>query len=186
VCPLLEGGPRARRESSGVGCPCPRLGSGEARSCPLSGLSLDLIAPIRPLQFCADGGYQLRLGVLGVPLIMVPDTLELHLEGSGCLLSAGAQDCPMHTRHCTVADFFPSSAELTVDSAVGAFGRLAHRTVPVVPLDHWPSRRGHHVAVVDCTPTVGVGRVAGLLAHRTVRCTPYCPVNLSSALATFP
>jgi hypothetical protein len=66
-------GPRARHESSGVGCPCPRLGSGEARSCPLSGPSLDLIAPIRPLQLCADGGYQLRLGVLGVPLIMVPD-----------------------------------------------------------------------------------------------------------------
>ena len=34
----------------------------------------DLIAPIRPLQLCADGGYQLRLGVLGVPLIMVPDS----------------------------------------------------------------------------------------------------------------
>jgi hypothetical protein len=32
-----------------------------------------LIAPIRPLQLCADGGYQLRLGVLRVPLIMVPD-----------------------------------------------------------------------------------------------------------------
>ena len=31
------------------------------------------IAPIRPLQLRADGGYQLRLGVLGVPLIMVPD-----------------------------------------------------------------------------------------------------------------
>jgi hypothetical protein len=40
----------------------------------LSGPSLDLIAPIRPLQLCADGGYQLRLGALGVPLIMVPDT----------------------------------------------------------------------------------------------------------------
>jgi hypothetical protein len=25
------------------------------------------------LQLCADGGDQLRLGVLGVPLIMVPD-----------------------------------------------------------------------------------------------------------------
>jgi hypothetical protein len=35
---------------------------------------LTLIAPIRPLQLCADGGYQLRLGVLEVPLIMVPDT----------------------------------------------------------------------------------------------------------------
>jgi hypothetical protein len=73
VVSVAWGGPRARRESSGVGCPCPRLGSGEARSCPLSGPNLDLIAPIRPLQLCADGGYQLRLGVLGVPLIMVPD-----------------------------------------------------------------------------------------------------------------
>jgi hypothetical protein len=43
----------------------------------LSGPSLDLIAPIRPLQLCADGGYQLRLGVLGVPLIIVPDSLIL-------------------------------------------------------------------------------------------------------------
>jgi hypothetical protein len=32
------------------------------------------IAPIRPLQLCADGGYQLRLGVLGVPLITVPNS----------------------------------------------------------------------------------------------------------------
>jgi hypothetical protein len=37
---------------------------------------LTLIAPIRPLQLCADGGYQLRLGVLGVPPIMVPDNEE--------------------------------------------------------------------------------------------------------------
>jgi hypothetical protein len=35
---------------------------------------MTLIAPIRLLQLCADGGYQLRLGVLGVPLIMVPDS----------------------------------------------------------------------------------------------------------------
>jgi hypothetical protein len=49
-----------------------RLGRGEIVS--LSGPSLDLIAPIRPLQLCADGGYQLRLVVLGVPLIMVPDS----------------------------------------------------------------------------------------------------------------
>jgi hypothetical protein len=68
VCPLLEGGPRARRRFSGVGFPCPRLGSGEARSCPLNGPILDLIAPIRPLQFCADGGYQLRFrGLEGTP-----------------------------------------------------------------------------------------------------------------------
>jgi hypothetical protein len=44
----------------------------------LSGPSLDLIAPIRPSQLCADGDYQLRLGVLGVPLIMVPDSYDLH------------------------------------------------------------------------------------------------------------
>jgi hypothetical protein len=36
--------------------------------------ALTRIAPIRPLQLCADGAYQLRLGVLGVPLIMVPDS----------------------------------------------------------------------------------------------------------------
>jgi hypothetical protein len=41
---------------------------------------LTLIAPIRPLQLCADGGYQLRLGVLGVPLIMVPDNGVLHVK----------------------------------------------------------------------------------------------------------
>jgi hypothetical protein len=35
---------------------------------------LTCIAPIRPLQLCADGGYQPSLGVLGVPLIMVPDS----------------------------------------------------------------------------------------------------------------
>jgi hypothetical protein len=39
---VARGGPRARRESSGVGCLCPRLDSGEAGSCPLSGLNLDL------------------------------------------------------------------------------------------------------------------------------------------------
>jgi hypothetical protein len=41
---------------------------------------LTLIAPIRPLQLCADGGYQLRLGVLGVPLIMVPDIAALEIR----------------------------------------------------------------------------------------------------------
>jgi hypothetical protein len=73
------GGPRARRKSSGVGCPCPRLGSGEARSRPLNGPILDLIALIRSLQLCADEGYQLRLGVLRIPLIMVPDKIIIRL-----------------------------------------------------------------------------------------------------------
>jgi hypothetical protein len=39
---VARGDPRARCESSWVGCLCPRLGSGEAGSCPLSGRSLDL------------------------------------------------------------------------------------------------------------------------------------------------
>jgi hypothetical protein len=64
----IGGGPRARRKSSGVGCPCPRLGSGEARSSRSNGLIPDLIAPIRPLQLYADGGYQLRIRSLeGTP-----------------------------------------------------------------------------------------------------------------------
>jgi hypothetical protein len=73
VCPLLEG--VLGRDVNPLGSAALARGwaSGEARSCPLSGPSLDLIVPIRPLQLCADGGYQLRLGVLRVPLIMVPD-----------------------------------------------------------------------------------------------------------------
>jgi hypothetical protein len=43
------------------------------------------IAPIRPLQLCANGGYQLRLGVLGVPLIMVPDSTSfVAFRSGGC------------------------------------------------------------------------------------------------------
>jgi hypothetical protein len=64
----VGGGPRARQKSSGVGCPCPRLGSGEARSSRSNGLIPDLIAPIWPLQLYADGGYQLRISSLeGTP-----------------------------------------------------------------------------------------------------------------------
>jgi hypothetical protein len=55
VCPLLEGALGRDVNPPGSAALCPRLGSGEARSCPLSGSSLDLIAPIRPLQLCADG-----------------------------------------------------------------------------------------------------------------------------------
>jgi hypothetical protein len=73
-CFLAKTGPRASRKyvrrwrSFGVGYPCPRLGSGEARSSPSNGPIPDLIAPIRPLQLCADGGYQLRIRSLeGIP-----------------------------------------------------------------------------------------------------------------------
>jgi hypothetical protein len=47
----------------------------------LSGPSPDLIVPIRPLQLCADGGYQLRLGALRVPLIMVLNSSPRALKG---------------------------------------------------------------------------------------------------------
>jgi hypothetical protein len=64
----VGGGPRARRKFSRAGCPCPRLGSGEAWSSRSNGLIPDLIAPIRPLQLYADGGYQLRIRSLeGTP-----------------------------------------------------------------------------------------------------------------------
>jgi hypothetical protein len=46
------------------------------------GGALTCIAPIRPLQLCADGGYQPSLGVLGVPLIMVPDTMGRTIHSS--------------------------------------------------------------------------------------------------------
>ena len=95
---VAGGGPRARQRSSGVGCPCPRLGSGEARSCPLSRPSLDLIAPIRPLQLCADGGYQLRFR---------------SLEGTP---NYGPRHTRSHPQLTTVAGEFPSSPN-SVDCA---------------------------------------------------------------------
>jgi hypothetical protein len=75
--PVALGGPRARRESAWVYCSYPRLGSDEARSCPLSRRSLDLNHAHQAFAACADDGYQPSLGVLGVPLIMVPDKLQL-------------------------------------------------------------------------------------------------------------
>jgi hypothetical protein len=74
---IAGGGPRARRRSSGVSCPCPRLSSGEAWSSPSNGPIPDLVAPIRPLQLCADGDYQLRIRSLKVPLIMISDSCQL-------------------------------------------------------------------------------------------------------------
>jgi hypothetical protein len=40
----------------------------------LSGRSLDLNCAHQAFAACADGDYQPSLGVLGVPLIMVPDS----------------------------------------------------------------------------------------------------------------
>jgi hypothetical protein len=73
VCPLFE-----ETLGRGVNLPWSTVSArGWARMrrdrVPCVDEALTGIAPIRPLQLCADGGYQLRLGVLGVPLIMVPD-----------------------------------------------------------------------------------------------------------------
>jgi hypothetical protein len=70
-----------RREFVWDYCSCPRLGSGEARSRPLSGRSLDLNRAHQSLAACADGGYQPCLGVLGVPLITVPDSHQCMASG---------------------------------------------------------------------------------------------------------
>jgi hypothetical protein len=61
--------------------------------------------PIRPSQLCADGVYELRLGVLGVPLIMVPDSASLWVIviGSGELGGSPVSASPGGTppgRHC--------------------------------------------------------------------------------------
>jgi hypothetical protein len=48
----------------------------------LSGRSLDLNCAHQAFAACADGDYQPSLGVLGVPLIMVPDTTSVAI----CLL----------------------------------------------------------------------------------------------------
>jgi hypothetical protein len=60
---------------------------------PRVGGALTGIAPIRPLQLCADGGYQLRLGALGVPLITVPNNTARYIgreHASGERSPAGA------------------------------------------------------------------------------------------------
>jgi hypothetical protein len=67
----------------------------------LSGPSLDLIAPIRPLQLCADGGYQLRLGVLGVPLIMVPDIYGIVLLYHVIIVSRDTMAIPPRGCHAS-------------------------------------------------------------------------------------
>jgi hypothetical protein len=80
-CFLAKTGPRASRKyvrrwrgASGemeilrgrMPLPEARLGRGMIES--LNGPIPDLIAPIRPLQLCADGGYQLRIRSLeGTP-----------------------------------------------------------------------------------------------------------------------
>jgi hypothetical protein len=81
VCPLPLGGPHARRNFIRDYSSRPRLGSGEARSRPLGSRSLDLNRTHQSLRFVLMVVYQPCLGVLGVPLIMVPDIWATRLTG---------------------------------------------------------------------------------------------------------
>jgi hypothetical protein len=60
------------------------------------------------------------------------EPFDFHLKGPGCLLSAGAPDCPVHTRHSIILDLIPYSAKPTVAShwSIGTpDSPLAYRTV---------------------------------------------------------
>jgi hypothetical protein len=65
VCPLLE--EALGRDVNPPGSAALARGWARARQdrVPLADRALTLIAPIRPLQLCADGGYQLRFRSLG-------------------------------------------------------------------------------------------------------------------------
>jgi hypothetical protein len=89
-------------------------------------------------------------------------------EGNSWLLSPGAPDSPVHTRHCPVPDFFPSMAK----STVGSLGAVGAPDSPVPPSSRWLG----HVSRADRAADRWPGRP---LAHRTVRCTPDSPVNYS-------
>jgi hypothetical protein len=108
----------------------------------LSGLSLDLIAPLRPLQLCADGGYQLRLGVLGVPLIMVPDTAAIHAARAST--SVATHRLPSHALP-TARPRLPH----TLPHRVDADGRLPQSLHPLMQL---------HLAASPTTRTPMEGR----------------------------
>ena len=107
---------------------------------------------------------------LGVPFIAPRQqrAVEAFQEGNSCLLSPGAPDSPVHHRTLSGADFFPSLAKRPL--AVQIRWRTGH--CPVPPSDRWLCHASRADYVADRWP----GR---LLAHRTVRCTPYSPVNFS-------
>ena len=83
-------------------------------------------------------------------------------EGNSCLLSPGTPD----TVRCPISFLLWRSRPLTV------LEPLAHRTCPVPPSSRWLG----HVSRADRAADRWPGRP---LAHRTVRCTPDSPVNLS-------
>jgi hypothetical protein len=88
------------------------------------------------------------------------------------------------TGHCIVIDFLPFLAKSTVAS------RWSHGT-PDSPVAHRIVRWGlltvglAHVAANDRARPLARARTIGLLAHRTVRCTPDNLVNYSQCARLF-
>jgi hypothetical protein len=77
------------------------------------------IAPIRPLQLCADGGYQLKLGVLGVPLITVPDNSRAPSDfPEGEEFSVEFPGAPDTVRWCTGQSGAPDQGTLRLSLAL--------------------------------------------------------------------
>ena len=72
---------------------------------------------------------------LGVPFIDPRGlgAVGLHLEGNISFLSDGAPDSPVHTGHCPVPDFFPSTAKPTV----GRLGAVGAPDSPGPPSSRW-------------------------------------------------
>jgi hypothetical protein len=91
------------------------------------------MVPIRPLQLCADGGYQLRLGVLGVPLIMVPDKTRHHVHSIS--MEAAMQTILVEMAHmefCLTAALAGSGGEQasTSSSFASLFGSFESESAP--------------------------------------------------------
>jgi hypothetical protein len=80
------GDPRTRRESSCVGCLCPRLGSGEARSCHLSGRSLDLNCAHQTFAALCWWGLSAEIRNLGGTPNYGPRHLHIYRGGMNLLL----------------------------------------------------------------------------------------------------
>jgi hypothetical protein len=84
--------------------------------------------------------------------------LELHLKGPGCLLSADAPDCPVHTRQSTVR-----ALDEVENHLIGWFLLLWGIGLSGVPHDRWPKA---DVAASHCT--TGTPDCPTLRANRPV------------------
>jgi hypothetical protein len=128
---------------------------------------LTLIAPIRPLQLCADGGYQLRLGVLGVPLIMVPD--KTVPAGSDIIRGAAAPSAstPPSAKSDRASD--GNTGEGSPLRRTTSAPRLGHRRQGLLQEPgpsrrlSWPPRSLSQLSLEDTSPAHGLGNPTPVL-----------------------